>query len=361
MKTKIIGIGLTLLFFIFSWLGPASAESLPQAPDRNVMKQAMESAPSKQLPVDLDLSPFKKKSKNSSSVVKASYDEKVIYEAEPNDAPAYATPALLDYYLAGTIDYNDIDLYKITVRTAGDFAILGTAGDYPTMELMFGLFDSGMNILTPDGAIQDGSVTALGYSLQPGTYYIGAGDYLNLGTGEAYVLQSLMVPKEDTVPPAKPKVNPVSNKDKVVTGIAEKGSTVWVNYANKWQKSAVANSSGKFSISIPAQKEGTLMIVSAIDAAGNESEYNKFYVLDKTPPSTLTVNTVTTKTKTVTGKTEANANVEVKLGKKLLGKANADKKGNFKVNIKVQKKGSKLTVIASDKSKNAKSVSVTVK
>ncbi|MFJ8264771.1 Ig-like domain-containing protein [Peribacillus asahii] len=82
---------------------------------------------------------------------------------------------------------------------------------------------------------------------------------------------------------------------------------------------------------------------------------------DTTPPKTLTVNKVTSKTTTVTGKTEAKAIVQVKLGSKVLGKATADSKGNFKVKIKAQKKGKKLTIIASDKAGNSKKVSVTVK
>ena len=52
--------------------------------------------------------------------------------------------------------------------------------------------------------------------------------------------------------------------------------------------------------------------------------------------------------------------MEVKLGSKLLGKATADSKGNYKVKIKAQKKGTKLTVIAKDKAGNAKKVTVTV-
>ena len=50
----------------------------------------------------------------------------------------------------------------------------------------------------------------------------------------------------------------------------------------------------------------------------------------------------------------------MKLGSKLLGKATADSKGNYKVKIKAQKAGTKLTVIARDKAKNAKTLTVTI-
>ena len=81
---------------------------------------------------------------------------------------------------------------------------------------------------------------------------------------------------------------------------------------------------------------------------------------DTKPPKTLTVNKVSNKTTSVSGKTEAKVSVEVKFGGELLGKATADSKGNFKVTIKAQKKGTRLTVIATDKAGNAKKITVTV-
>ena len=81
---------------------------------------------------------------------------------------------------------------------------------------------------------------------------------------------------------------------------------------------------------------------------------------DTKPPKTLTVKRVTTETIYVKGKTEGKATVEVRVGKILLGRATAINKGDFKVKIKAQKKGTKLTVIAKDKAKNAKKAIVTV-
>ena len=76
--------------------------------------------------------------------------------------------------------------------------------------------------------------------------------------------------------------------------------------------------------------------------------------------SVITQRKVSNKTTAVGGKTEAKATVEVKLGSKLLGKATADSKGKYKVRIKAQKAGTKLTVIARDRAKNAKTVKVTI-
>ena len=81
---------------------------------------------------------------------------------------------------------------------------------------------------------------------------------------------------------------------------------------------------------------------------------------DTKPPKTLTVKRITTETIYVKGKTEGKATVEVRVGKILLGKATAINKGDFKVKIKAQKKGTKLIVIAKDKARNAKKATVTV-
>ena len=79
-----------------------------------------------------------------------------------------------------------------------------------------------------------------------------------------------------------------------------------------------------------------------------------------TKPPTLSVYKVSNKTTTAGGRTEAKATVEVKIGSRLLGKTTADSKGKYNVRIKAQKAGTKLTVIARDKAKNARTLTVTI-
>nr|MCG0057168.1 Ig-like domain-containing protein [Escherichia coli] len=76
----------------------------------------------------------------------------------------------------------------------------------------------------------------------------------------------------DTVAPNKPTVNKVDNNDKVITGKAEGGSTVTVNVGKKRIGYAKASSNGSFSVSIPVQKAGTTLNVTAKDSAGNVSK-----------------------------------------------------------------------------------------
>ncbi|MBL5778664.1 hypothetical protein HV438_10455 [Bacillus sporothermodurans] len=76
---------------------------------------------------------------------------------------------------------------------------------------------------------------------------------------------------KDVIPPAKPTVNRVTNKSKVVTGKAEANSTVTVKNRNKVLGSAKASSKGTFSVKIKAQKAGTKLTITAKDKAGNVS------------------------------------------------------------------------------------------
>ena len=160
--------------------------------------------------------------------------------------------------------------------------------------------------------------------------------------------------------PSIPTVNAVYDNATVISGKVESDAKVYAMMGSKKIGEATAKN-GRYTIKIKKQKAGTSIVVYAVDLAGNKSKSKTVKVIDKTAPKTLTVNKVTNKTTSVTGKTEAKASVEVKLGSKSLGKATADSKGNYKVKIKVQKKGTKLTVIARDKAKNAKTVTTTVK
>lgn len=75
----------------------------------------------------------------------------------------------------------------------------------------------------------------------------------------------------DVIPPGKPIINKVDDNDLKVTGKAEKGSIVTVKKGSTVLGSATTNSSGVYSVSIKAQKKGTVISVTAKDKAGNTS------------------------------------------------------------------------------------------
>ena len=167
------------------------------------------------------------------------------------------------------------------------------------------------------------------------------------------VSTSVTVTVSDVVAPSKPVVNKIDNNDKVVTGKAESGSTVTVKSGKTVLGTAKATSKGAFSTKIAVQKAGTKLVITAKDSAGNVSTSVTVTVSDVVAPSKPTVNKVDDNDTKVTGKAEANSTVNVKVGSKSLGAATADSKGNYSVKIKVQKKGTTITVTAKDKAGNS--------
>ncbi|SFD13049.1 Ig-like domain-containing protein [Bacillus sp. UNCCL81] len=83
----------------------------------------------------------------------------------------------------------------------------------------------------------------------------------------------------DVIPPSKPTINRVDDNDLKVTGKAEKGSILTVKKGTTVLGSATTNSSGVYSVSIKAQKKGTVISVTAKDKAGNTSAAAKYTVV----------------------------------------------------------------------------------
>ena len=166
------------------------------------------------------------------------------------------------------------------------------------------------------------------------------------------VSESTVVTVKDVTPPEKPTVNEVTDKSTTVTGRAEADSTIEVKANGKVIGSGIAKADGTFSVTIPVQKAGTTLSVTATDKAGNVSESTVVTVKDVTPPEKPTVDEVTDKSTTVTGKAEAGSTIEVKANGKVIGSGTAKADGTFSVTIPVQKVGTKLTITAKDKAGN---------
>ncbi|WP_455675673.1 Ig-like domain-containing protein [Pradoshia sp.] len=82
----------------------------------------------------------------------------------------------------------------------------------------------------------------------------------------------------DKTPPAAPKVNKVTSKTTKVTGTAEKNATVKIYRGSTHLKTATVNSKGSYTLSIKAQKKGTVLSVYAYDKAKNKSKATKVTV-----------------------------------------------------------------------------------
>lgn len=183
-----------------------------------------------------------------------------------------------------------------------------------------------------------------------------AGTVLSVSAGDAGDVVNVKV--ADITVPAVTITNTVSNLAKEVIGKTEAGATVTVVIGSTSYKSA-SNSSGNFKVVIPVQKAGTKLTVAAKDAAGHVSSVKTITVVDKIPPASIKVKSVSNLSRTVSGATEKGTSITVLAGsKKYYGKA--DSYGNFKVGISSQKAGAKLTVTAKDAAGNARSIPVTV-
>ena len=158
----------------------------------------------------------------------------------------------------------------------------------------------------------------------------------------------------DKTPPSIPSVNLVSDKDKTVRGTAEAGSKITIKAGSKVLSTGTTDKNGKFTISLKtAQKAGTVLYVTATDKAGNVSPARKVTVIDKTPPRTPSVNSVSNKDKTVRGTAEAGSKITIKAGSKVLSTGTTDKNGKFAISLKTaQKAGTILYVTATDKAGN---------
>ncbi|MGC9933791.1 Ig-like domain-containing protein [Priestia aryabhattai] len=283
-----------------------------------------------------------------------------MYESEPNDSFKSADTLLNDRMTFGQFyDTYDMDFYKVNVSGKGTL-LVGGAVDVPSdIELLFLATEydyQDHGYLEYLGSEYDDGVEVQQYKVnKAGTYYIPVLDLNSSETGDVYGISTLFqADAKDTVAPNKPTVNKVDNNDKVVTGKAEAGSTVTVNVGKNRIGYAKASSNGSFSVSIPVQKAGTTINVTAKDSAGNVSKLTYVTVVksDVTAPSKPTVNRVDDNDKVVTGKAEANSTVTVNVGKNRQGYAKANSKGAFSVSIPVQKKGTTLNVTAKDASDN---------
>ncbi|MFF2444770.1 Ig-like domain-containing protein [Priestia megaterium] len=295
---------------------------------------------------------------NAASINGSSGDP--MYESEPNDDFKIADTLLNDRMTFGMFnDTFDMDFYKVYVSGKGTL-LVGGVTDTPTdIDLLFMATEydySDHGYIEYLGSEYDDGVEVQEYKVnKAGTYYIPVMDLNSSETGEAYGISTLFQAEaKDTVAPNKPTVNKVDNNDKVVTGKAEAGSTVTVNVGKSRIGYAKASSNGSFSVSIPVQKAGTTINVTAKDSSGNVSKLTYATVVksDVTPPNKPTVYKVDDNDKVVTGKAEANSTVTVNVGKNRIGYAKANSKGSFSVSIPVQKKGTTLNVTAKDASNN---------
>ncbi|MED4206939.1 Ig-like domain-containing protein [Neobacillus mesonae] len=308
---------------------------------------------------------FNPNSKNKQGYGKLSTESDFIQENEPNDFFDWADEVTMGKGIIGDFSYNrfregDFDTFKLDITESGYLFLAGVLNrvDYYT-DLGFALFDENEKVVYPEDSGYEDGIDYMIIPVTPGTYYIAAANLNDLASYDQYMLYANML---DITAPAAPKVNPVDDNDKVISGKAEANSTVTIKNSSTLFKKATVDSKGNFRVSLAKPfKAGTKLNFTAEDASGNVSDVTSITVLDKTPPAAPKVNQIGDNHKSISGKAEAYSKITIKNGSKSFATANADKNGNFKLAIKPLKAGTKLYFTAADKSKNlSKTTTVTV-
>ncbi|WP_223592998.1 Ig-like domain-containing protein [Neobacillus bataviensis] len=157
----------------------------------------------------------------------------------------------------------------------------------------------------------------------------------------------------DATAPKTPIAYPVSKNDVVITGTAEVNATVIAKVGSQEIGKAVADAEGKFSITIEKQAAGTKILVTAVDAAGNESNAYEVIVMNVIAPSVPELIYDVTQFDTfIAGYADAGSNVEVRVKDKLIGSGIADEDGYFEIEIPAQAVGTVLVLTATDAASN---------
>lgn len=187
-----------------------------------------------------------------------------------------------------------------------------------------------------------------------------AGTILTVTAKDAFENTSLptSITVYDRTAPTIPVVNAVTNTSTVVTGTGEASSKISVYKGSSLLGTASIPSNGKFSVKIPKQTEGTVLVSKVTDKAGNISSARNTTVIDKLAPAAPKVIDIANNTKTITGTAEKYATIRVKRGTTVIGSATVKVDGKFSLNIPLQKDGTILYVTATDKAGN---VSTSVK
>ncbi|EUJ31274.1 fibronectin type III domain-containing protein [Listeria floridensis FSL S10-1187] len=153
----------------------------------------------------------------------------------------------------------------------------------------------------------------------------------------------------DKTAPDMPSVDPVTSNDTLVKGQAEANSLVQISVNGNKIAEGNADASGKFSLIISAQKAGTILSVTATDAAGNTSEA-KTTTVSSAALAAPVVKPVGDSDMFVEGTATPGALVELIIphesGGYLAFEGTADSDGKFKIAISKQKVGTVISAVA---------------
>ncbi|HLR18926.1 MAG TPA: Ig-like domain-containing protein [Staphylococcus sp.] len=162
----------------------------------------------------------------------------------------------------------------------------------------------------------------------------------------------------DATAPNAPVINKVSSEDRLISGTAEPGSSVRINFPGGGYGATTTDKNGEYTIGIP---DGVILVggekitATAKDKAGNISDKRMTTVIDKTPPEAPTVNEVTSEDTQVTGQAEPYSEVTITFPDGTTSASTTDSEGNYTVEIPTNidlTGGEVIKVTSTDKGEN---------
>ncbi|MGJ5912535.1 Ig-like domain-containing protein [Staphylococcus equorum] len=146
---------------------------------------------------------------------------------------------------------------------------------------------------------------------------------------------------KDTTAPVEPTMNEVTSENTQVTGTGEPGSMITVKFPDGSVVTGVADNQGNYAIDLPIDKKlngNEELVVTSTDGAGNVSAETRVTVKDTTAPDAPTVNEVTSEGTQVTGTGEPGSTITVKFPDGSVVTGVADDKGNYAIDLPIDKK-----------------------
>ncbi|MGE8203659.1 S8 family serine peptidase [Heyndrickxia sp. NPDC080065] len=171
----------------------------------------------------------------------------------------------------------DSDWYKLKVTKKMKIKVVLSAVSNMDGVIWMDKYSNGKVIMEkPYNTGKLGKKLSYTYNVTPGTYYFEILEANNHWSTKPY---NFKVTEVDTTPPSAPKVNRFTNKDTKLTGNAEKGAKLILKKGKTVIKTGIATSKSTFSIPVKPQKAGTVLYITATDAAGNQSKATKIIVV----------------------------------------------------------------------------------
>ncbi|MCM3663627.1 C39 family peptidase [Mesobacillus subterraneus] len=160
---------------------------------------------------------------------------------------------------------------------------------------------------------------------------------------------------KEALPPQTPVLGPISNLDKVISGQADKGSTVYIQLNNQQVYSTQINETNSFKIALDGGKPleaGIKVTAYAVDGAGRKSGTAAVTVADKISPPAPKLNAVSDKSFSISGKSIPSALIYVNRNSKYYKTVRANSYGDFSVPMPLHKSGTVFHVYTYDQNNN---------